>query len=283
MLTFVGLGLYDEHSITLEGRDALQAADQVMAEFYTSRLAGTTIPAIEAAHDITIDIQDRTTIEQTPDDILEAANTSDVAFVTAGDPMISTTHVALRLQAATRGITTRVIHGTTAQTAAASLTGLQNYRFGKATTLPFPDTHPTNLPDSVLNTITTNQTQGLHTLIYLDLTPTPTHGGANGLGEDDAAQSSLDSAHEGLDGLSYLTGDRAAGILADELDTVGVVVARAGSPDPVVTADHLSSLAETTFGDPLHLLVIPGDLHVVEHEALTTFADAPPDSLPDPI
>ena len=43
MLTFVGLGLYDEHSITLEGRAAIEAADRVFAEFYTSKLAGATV------------------------------------------------------------------------------------------------------------------------------------------------------------------------------------------------------------------------------------------------
>jgi len=42
MLTFVGLGLYDERSITVAGQQALRAADRVFAEFYNSKLVGTT-------------------------------------------------------------------------------------------------------------------------------------------------------------------------------------------------------------------------------------------------
>ena len=45
MLTFVGLGLYDERSVTIRGREAIRGADRVFAEWYTSHLAGAT-PAL---------------------------------------------------------------------------------------------------------------------------------------------------------------------------------------------------------------------------------------------
>jgi diphthamide biosynthesis methyltransferase len=77
-----------------------------------------------------------------------------------------------------------------------------------------------------------------------------------------------------------MTADVAAGLLADEWpDRLGVAVARAGSPDPVVVADRLSALADREFGDPLHLLVLPGDLHHVEADALRTLGCAPADLL----
>jgi len=57
MLTFIGLGLYDERSITVEGRDALRAADRVYAEFYTSQLIGTTIDELESYHDLEIEVR----------------------------------------------------------------------------------------------------------------------------------------------------------------------------------------------------------------------------------
>jgi diphthine synthase len=62
-------------------------------------------------------------------------------------------------------------------------------------------------------------------------------------------------------------------------DALGVAVARAGSPDPVVAADRLSALADRAFGGPLHALVLPGDLHHVEREALAALADAPDGAL----
>ncbi|WP_135364053.1 diphthine synthase [Halosimplex halophilum] len=250
MLTFVGLGLYDERSVTVAGRDAIRSADRVVAEFYTSKLAGAAIEDLEAAHDTEIEVRDRTGVEQSPGDILDDAADSDVVFCTAGDTMISTTHTDLRLRAHERGIETRVVHGTTAQAAASSLTGLQNYRFGKATTLPFERSHAgDDLPGSVVDTVEGNRDRGLHTLVFLD----------------------IDAASD-----DYMRADRAAARLADAYeDTLGVVVARAGSPDPAVRADRLSTLAGESFGDPLHLLVVPGELHLMERDALAALGGAP--------
>ncbi len=249
MLTFVGLGLYDERSVTVAGREAVADADRVFAEFYTSRLAGATVADLEAFHDAAIEVRDRDGVEREPEPVLAAAESGDAAFLTAGDPMISTTHVDLRLRAHDRGIETRVVHGTTAQTAASSLTGLQNYRFGKAVTVPFPDGRGVGIPESVVETVADNRERGLHTLAYLDIR---------------------------ADEERFLTADRAAGLLAEALaDGRAVAVAQAGSPDPVVVADELSALAEQDFGDPLHLLVLPGDLHPLEREALEAFGGAP--------
>ncbi|WP_435197249.1 diphthine synthase [Natronomonas sp. EA1] len=254
MLTFIGLGLYDERSITVEGRDILQEADAVFAEFYTSKLAGATVDELEAYHDIDIDVRDREGTEQHPEPILDAAEDGHAVFLTAGDTMISTTHVDLRLRAHDRGIDTRVVHGTTAEAAASSLTGLQNYRFGKATTLPFPYAHGgEGVPDSMTETIEANRERGLHTLVFLDI-----------------------KAEKG----DYMTADVAADLLAEhwEPETLAVAVCRAGSPEPLVVADRLDALTQREFGDPLHLLVVPGSLHYLERDALVGLADAPEDA-----
>ena len=259
MLTFIGLGLYDERSVTVEGREALRAADRVFAEFYTSRLVGADASELAAHHGVDIEVRDRAGVERDPEPVLDAAADGDAAFLTAGDTMISTTHADLRLRAEERGIDTRVIHGVTAQSAASSLTGLQNYRFGKATTLPFPYAHGGgDVPASVIETLATNRERGLHTVVYLDI-------------KVGTGPTGPDPDHE-----EYMTADAAAGLLAAEWeDALAVVVARAGSPDAVVAADRLSALADREFGDPLHLLVVPGDLHHVEADALVGLADAP--------
>ena len=254
MLRFVGLGLWDERSVTIRGRDAIRGADRVYAERYTSRLMGATFDALERFHDTDITVLDREDVEQHPDQLLQQATDHDVAFLVGGDPMVSTTHVDLRLRAADHGIDTELIHGTSAASAAASLTGLQNYRFGKATTIPFPETFGGDgVPQSVIDTIEANRERGLHTIVFLDL--------------DESGDRNL-------------TGDRAAGLLAmHDPDLVAVVLARAGSDSPLVHADRLAVLAEMDFGGPLHLLVIPGTVHEMEAEALETFADAPRDCL----
>jgi len=260
MLTFIGLGLYDETSITCEGRQALREADHVFAEFYTSKLLGATVEELEAAHDVDIEVRDRAGVEQDPEAILAAAENKDVAFLTAGDTMISTTHVDLRVRAEDRGIETHVLHGVTAETAASGLTGLQNYRFGKAVTLPFPFVDGAgDRPPSVLESIDANRERGLHTLVYLDI-KVDYHQRRDGPDEQEP----------------YMTASYAADLLAGEWrDELAVVVARAGSPEPLVAADRLSRLASREFGEPLHLLVIPGELHHVEADALGSLANAP--------
>ena len=254
MLTFVGLGLYDERSITVEGQESVGEADRVFAEFYTSRLSGTTIDELATHHDVEIEVRERSGVEQHPEEILDAAESGEVVFLTAGDTMISTTHVDLRLRAVERGIETRVIHGVTAQTAASGLSGLQNYRFGPSTTLPFPYAHGADgLPGSVTGTIDDNRDRGLHTVVYLDIK---------------------------VERDEYMTADVGAELLAGEYpDLVGVVVARAGSPDPRVEAGTLTELAERNFGDPLHLLVIPGECHLLEADALVELAGGDRDAL----
>ncbi len=254
MLTFVGLGLYDERSITLRGREAIADADRAFAEFYTSKLAGTTVADLEATHGVDITVRDRAGVEGDPEPILAAASEGRAAFLVAGDPMISTTHVDLRLRAHERGVETRVVHGTTAQTAASSLTGLQNYRFGKATTLPFERSHGGDgVPGSVLDTVAANRERGLHTLVYLDID---------------------------REGDAYMTGDGATRRLVEAGETgLGVVVGQAGSDDPTVAADRLPALGERSFGPPLHLLVLPGDLHPIERDALRELAGAPENAL----
>ena len=256
MLTFVGLGLYDERSVTIDGLDAIREADRVFAEFYTSRLVGTDIDTLETFHSTAIEVRDRAGVEQDPGPVLDAAETSNVVFLTAGDTMVSTTHTDLRIRAEERGIETRVVHGTTAQTAAGSLTGLQNYRFGKATTLPFEKAHGGDgVPDSVVATIEDNRARDLHTLVYLDI--------------------KVDDPHWAESDDTYMTADRAAELLSVEFpDRLAVVVARAGSSDPLVAVDTLTNLASRSFGDPLQLLVIPAELHPIEDEALSAIADS---------
>jgi len=262
MLTFVGLGLYDERSVTVRGRDAIRGADRVFAEFYTSRLAGATVATLEATHGAEVEVRDRAGVERDPAPILDAAANGDTVFLTGGDPMVSTTHADLRLRAHEREIDTRVVHGTTAGSAAASLTGLQNYRFGKATTLPFGSSHGAEgVPDSVLATIRENRDRDLHTLVYLDIDRNKGHDPDGNPGDSEER---------------YMTGDHAAGLLADAgLTGVGVVVAQAGSDDPTVRADRLGALTERAFGSPLHLLVIPGELHPLERDALEAFGWLP--------
>ena len=57
-------------------------------------------------------------------------------------------------------------------------------------------------------------------------------------------------------------------------DSLAVGIARVGSKDVVVRAGKISDLIDYDFGGPLHCIVIPADLHIVEAEYLVAIAGA---------
>ncbi|AFD00820.1 diphthine synthase [Methanocella conradii HZ254] len=252
MLTFIGLGLWDEKDISLKGLEAIKKADVAYAEFYTSRLMGATLEKLEALYGKPIKVLDREDVEQHPEDsILKDAVDKDVVFLTGGDAMVATTHVDLRLRAQKMGIQTAVIHGASIASAVCGVTGLQNYRFGKSATIAFP--YRSIVSETPYDTIKMNKANGLHTLLFLDI---------------DKAQGYM-TINKGIELLLLVEERRKEGVLRDAL---GVGVARAGSPEPCVKAARLDSLKSYDFGGPLHILVIPAELHFLEEEALEALA-----------
>ncbi len=142
MLSFVGLGLYDGgEDISLKGLRKIREADHIFLEGYTSRLMGIKICEMEDQYGKTVTVLGREDVEQHPDTVLEYAKEGPVVFLTGGgDPMVSTTHADLRIRAAERGgIKTEIIHCSSIISAVCGLSGgLQNYRFGKSCSVPFP-------------------------------------------------------------------------------------------------------------------------------------------------
>lgn len=66
MLFFVGLGLYDERDISLKGLEIVREADLVYAEFYTSRLVGTSIERLESLYGRSVEVLSRSDVEEDP-------------------------------------------------------------------------------------------------------------------------------------------------------------------------------------------------------------------------
>jgi len=243
MLTFVGLGLYDEKDITVKGLEAIRAADTVFAEFYTSPLGGKTIEKMEEEYGKRIALLERSDI------ILKRAKHQNVVLLSGGDAMIATTHVDLRLRAIDMGIETRIIHAPSISSAVAGICGLQNYKFGKSTTVSPP--YREVISEVPYDTIRANKEGGLHTLLYLDLSM------------------SINDALRLLDAVEDKRGEE----LLKKSVLVGI--ARAGSDKPVVKADYLAALKNYDFGELPHVLVVPGELHFLEQEALIKIAQAP--------
>ncbi|MHB8586374.1 MAG: diphthine synthase [Thermoplasmatota archaeon] len=264
MLTFVGLGLWDEQDISLRGLAACKVADRVFAEWYTAFLGGSSMEKLEALIGKRVEVVPRSTVEA-GDTILEAARSSKVAFLTAGDALTATTHSELRCRAVAERIPVTVVHGASIATAASGFVGLQHYKFGRATTLVFPE--PSHFPTSPYEVIAGNLERGLHTLVLLDLraeeNPDPTArypgvAGPNGKGR-------FLTASEGAAILLDLEQKMAQGPLLADREIAGV--ARVGSPDPVALRGTPEALSHCAFGPPLHAIVVPGAMHFAEEEA----------------
>jgi diphthine synthase len=247
MLTFVGLGLFDKNDISEKGRAFIADADKVYIECYTSRLMGTSLKELKNYYKKPIRLLSREDVEQNPDELLKEATISNVAFLTVGDPMVSTTHIDLRLRAAAIGIKTAIIHGASISTAIYGLTGLQNYRFGKSCSLPFPKKNW--FPMTPIDVIAANLMQNIHTLVYLDI-------------QNDRFM----TIQEAIDLLEVMAYKKDLNI------PLYIGIARAGSDNPVVSAGPVERIRKIDFGSPLHILVVPAELHDMERIYLEVFA-----------
>jgi diphthine synthase len=251
-LVFVGLGLHDENGVSENGLREIMAADVVLAEAYTSTLSEGSLDRLAERSGKRIELLNREAVEDGKR-ILEESGARRVVLLVAGDPMTATTHVDLRLRAAQAGIETRIIQGASALTAVPGLLGLQHYKFGRTTTLPFPQEGYS--PTSPYDVIEENLSRGLHTLVLLDI---------------DSENSRYMTANEGLHLLLNMERRVGRRIIAE--NTLVCVVARAGSPDCMVRAGNLNELMLTDFGHPMHTIVVPGKLHFLEEDALRVFA-----------
>lgn len=247
-LYLIGLGLHDVEDITVKGLERVRRCDRVYAEFYTAILTGTSQEGLEDFLGKTVEVLDRGGVEAGGRDLVDEADGLDVALLTAGDPLTATTHTDLVVRARAAGIPVHVVHAPSIYSAAPGLLGLQHYKFGRTTTLVRPEQGWS--PTSPFEAIAANHGAGLHTLVLLDI-----------------------QAHDDY----FMPADEALAILLDLADRTGNdwfdansqvgVVARAGAAEPLVVTGTVGALKERDFGPPLHCLVVPGALQVVEEEA----------------
>jgi diphthine synthase len=256
LLVFVGLGLYNEEGISLRGVEEVRKADHIFLERYTNVMPGLSITRLESITGKQIVVLSRRNVEEEAEKILlEPAQTKQVCFLVPGDPMTATTHVDVRLRAESLGITTKIIHAASIETAMSGATGLQSYKFGRTITIPFPEGE--TFPESIYDYCTNNTRSGLHTLILLDVR---------------TEERKYMTIRNALHILSNLEKHKNRGIFLGERLMIGL--ARLGGPDSLVKADRLDCLGDFSFGEPPHCLIAPGKLHFMEVEALKIFAKA---------
>ncbi|HJJ54877.1 MAG TPA: diphthine synthase, partial [Methanocorpusculum sp.] len=216
---------------------------------YTSVLTGSSIEKLEEYYGKKIIPLVREDVEIHSDKIIDAAKKGNAVFLTAGDSMVATTHSDLRIRCADAGVETAIIHGTSITTAVCGLSGLQNYRFGKSVSVPFP--YGKWFSMTPIEVISENLANNLHTLVFLDV-------------QEEKKR--------------YMMISEAVDLLEEQCRQAGktiplyIGIARAGSPSPEIHAGTAEDMKIFDFGGPLHVMVVPAELHDMEREYLQRFA-----------
>ena len=246
-LYLIGLGLSTEKDVSLKGLELIKKCDLVYLENYTSLLQ-CSVKELEKLYGKKIILADRQITEQGEEKILQEAKSKEVAFLVIGDPMSATTHIELFKSARERKIPTKIIHNASILTAI-GITGLQLYKFGKTTSIPFLEEQPQlETPYLVYKD---NKKMGLHTLMLLDLRP-----------EKDKFM----TVNQALSVLEDIERRKKGKLIGPKLKVVGC--ARLGSDDFLVKYGTIEELKRFDFGKPPHCLIVPGKLHFAEEEML---------------
>jgi diphthine synthase len=245
-LYFIGLGLSDQKDISLKGLEAINKCSIIYLESYTSKL-NCSLKELEDLYKKKIIQADREIVESNAEEtILKNAKESDTAFLVIGDIFSATTHIDIWIRAKELGIKTVLIHNASI-ISGIGVTGLQVYKFGKTTSIPYPTVGWK--PETAYDVIKENK--GLHTLILLDLQP---------------EKNKFMSVSEAIKILLDIESKRKEGIFTK--DTFCVGCAGIGSEKQIIASGKAGKLQEKDFGNLIQCLVVPGQMHFMEEKAL---------------
>tara|TARA_Y100000310_G_C20655510_1_gene801770 strand:+ start:844 stop:1566 length:723 start_codon:yes stop_codon:yes gene_type:complete len=237
MLNLISLGLNDELDITLKGLEAIKNSKHIYLENYTSKLE---VPKekLEKLYNKEVILADRSMVEKDNNEILENAKTSEVSFLVIGDCLSATTHQDLLQRAKKLKIKTEIIHNASILTAV-GITGLSLYKFGQTTSIPF---NHENIKTPI-EVYKKNKSIGLHTLFLLDLDPKTN---------------------------KYLTAKEAGEyLIKNGIKGKCLTCYQLGSKNQEIHYTNLNNIK--LINKFPQCLILPGDLHFMEEEALETW------------
>lgn len=259
----MGVGPRGPEGVAPAALAAVAQARAVFADDYTALLPQELLDHFERARGGAIPRLGRSRIEKGSEILEAAALPGGAVLLVPGDPMAATTHVALRIEAIRRGLAVRLLFAPSITHTAFSEAGLQQYKSGRVVSLPYPE--KSYAPTSPAERILENRAAGLHTLVLLDI---------------QSESRRYMTANEAIYILLGLA--KRAGLQGFGPHTLCVAVARAGETSALVRAGAAERLAELDLGPPMHCLIVPGNLHFEEREALKVIAMAREEELPPP-
>ena len=245
MLYLIGIGLYDEKDITVKGLEAVKNCDLIYLENYTSRLQ-VPVEKLEEFYGKKIILADRDLVENNFDKIINESKKKNVALLIVGDVVCATTHISMILRLKESKIGYRLIHNSSIFDIVGE-TGLELYKFGKVTSIPFENSN-VETPYDVLK-----ENGELHTLFLLDLDP---------------ANNKFMNFKEAVEYLLRIEEKRKEGIFDD--DRLCVVCAALGGERQVIKSGKVMDLMNEVVEVYPQCLIVPGRLHFVEEEFLNS-------------
>ncbi len=250
-LFIIGLGLGGAKDITLRGQELVDKADKVYLENYTSVLQ-CSVKELEKVLGKQVTLADREMVEQKAEGtILQTAADGDAALLVIGDPLVATTHVDLVQRAQKAKIPVEVVHNASIVSAIGA-TGLQVYKFGKTTSIPFSEKD--RLAETPYHVLAENKKAGAHTLLLLDLRP---------------EENKFMTVNDAIDYLLKLELRLQGNVFTR--DTLCIGIARLGAKDHLIKAGAAKDLTKVEFGKPVHCLIVPSQLHFMEVEFVQQF------------
>ena len=270
MLHLIGIGVRKEH-INPEMLKAIEKSDKVFLEYYTS-FYETDFEELSKYLKKEIIICDREMIESRIEtEILTPAKNTDISLLVLGDPLIATTHTDLLLRAKELNIKTKVYNNVSIGNFI-TRTGLQFYKFGKITSIPFFSDK--FMPRTPYLIYLDNYKMGAHSLFLLDLNPS----------NDIAYKGNKKflSAYEALEFLLKIPKIMLENEEIEEKDTLAIdeetpaiVCSRLGFEDEEIVFDNVGGLIQIDkkrqFKAPV-CIIIPGDMHEMERKFLEQFS-----------
>ncbi len=251
MLWIAGLGISGIESISIETQKLLKTADIVYLEQFTSPVTKLESNKIRKLVKGVFKIAKRWMVEDGKE-ILKNSKKKTVVLLTYGDPYIATTHIELRTRAIQEKIKTKTIHAASSITALVGECGLHYYKIGRIVTVM---NDPKTLTTPYYVTYS-NALAGNHTVLLLEYN------------QDE------EFFLEPVNALSDLLStekEQKRKIISPS--TFVIIASRIGFKNQAITAGKISNLIKKNFGKPPHTIIIPGQLHFTESDALKVFVN----------
>jgi diphthine synthase len=252
MLYLIGIGLKPKH-LTLEAKEALEKCSAVFLEAYTSKYSEGTLKELERLLEKRVMKLTRQQIEENTLELLMQGKRENIALLVFGNALTATTHIQVLLDAKKLGIKTMVVPGISVTNFIAK-TGLDEYRFGRTTTIVF---HEENYaPESFYDVIEKNKSIGLHTLCLLDI---------------QAEKGKMMSIGEALQVIEKIEKKSGKGLVKN---SALIALCGAGSEDEIIKAMKFNKLKRSGFGAFPQSLIVCAELNEKEKEALEALKNA---------